>query len=105
MKMVRLDEAAQGDLGQPLGPIKVFTVIRQRDESGVSGTGRVCDGVVWPSGKCTLVWRSSAPGARPSIVQFDSYGDFLSVHVRSHPTNQTIIKWLAQGLDCDLSEA
>ena len=39
-------------------PVKTFAMIRHADESGVSGTGRVLDGVVWHNGATTIMWRT-----------------------------------------------
>jgi hypothetical protein len=72
------------------GDPKRFTMIRNGDESGVSGTGRVADGCVWPSGKVTLTWRTDTP----STANFDSYDDFYNIHIKPHPANKTEIKWL-----------
>ena len=67
--------------------IKVFTMVRNGDESGVSGVGRVLDGLVFPSGKTVVCWRSEIP----SISTYDSFEDFERVHVQSHPGNETEI--------------
>lgn len=53
-----------------------FYLYRQKDETGVSGTGVVADGVKWPDGTVTLRWR----GAHPSTVNWGSMGDVLFVH-------------------------
>lgn len=34
-----------------------FVLQRDEDVSGVSGTGIVADGVLWPDGTCTVKWR------------------------------------------------
>lgn len=36
----------------------LFTLVRDEDESGVSGTGVVADGVRWPDGHVALHWRT-----------------------------------------------
>ncbi len=43
---------------------------RERDVSGVSGTGVVAVGVVWPSGQVTLEWQTHTPssGLYPSLA-------------------------------------
>lgn len=53
-----------------------FVLQRDIDITGVSGTGTVADGVVWPDGTVALRWR----GRRPSSVTWDSIDDALSVH-------------------------
>lgn len=68
---------------------RLFSMVRQADESGVSGTGHVLDGVVWRNGKVTAAWdTANAPG---SICNYDAYGDFKSIHVDAHPSNATIL--------------
>jgi hypothetical protein len=36
----------------------LFTLVRDEDESGISGTGTVADGVRWPDGSAALHWRT-----------------------------------------------
>jgi len=71
--------------------IETFTVCRQQDESGISGTGVVIEGVEYATGQVVLHWLLPSP--RGSIAVFDSMKDFLNIHVESHPTNNTIITW------------
>lgn len=73
--------AVRDDLGEP----RLFSMVRNADESGVSGTGRVLDGVLWPDGTVVVRWRT----ATPSDGGFDSWTHFHSVHVCAHPTNET----------------
>jgi hypothetical protein len=68
---------------------RLFSMVRQADESGVSGTGHVLDGVVWRNGKVTIAWDTD--GAPNSICNYDAYGDFKTNHVDAHPSNATII--------------
>ena len=71
--------------------IETFTICRQNDESGVSGTGVVIEGVQYATGQVVLHWLTPAP--RGSIAIFESLEDFKRVHVNPHPTNKTIITW------------
>lgn len=77
---------------------RVFVLVRNGDESGTSGTGRVLDGIVFPNGTVAVCWDTkNNPDSRVdvgSISVFDSYDDFLSVHVSQHPDNRSEIKWL-----------
>jgi hypothetical protein len=57
------------------GP-RLFRLQRDRDVSGVSGTGHVADGVRWPDGTVTIRWR----GDRPSTVHWDQLADAEAVH-------------------------
>jgi len=71
--------------------IRTFTVFRGHDETGVSGDGIVIEGVVLATGQCIAHWLYPPP--RGSIAVFDSINDFIKVHIRPHPTNQTIITY------------
>lgn len=66
-----------------------FWIYRQRDESGVSGTGCVLEGVIFHTGKVYVCWRSK----RPSVGEYDSFEDFKATHIDSHPGNGTLIAW------------
>lgn len=48
----------QGRCDQPAGNPRRFYLQRDNDETGVSGTGRVADGVLWPDGTATVRWRA-----------------------------------------------
>lgn len=76
---------------------RLFSMVRQADESGVSGTGHVLDGVVWRDGKVCAAWDTeNAPG---SVVVYDSYCDFKAIHVDQHPGNGTILAFDDGGLE------
>ncbi|MFE7547075.1 hypothetical protein [Streptomyces gardneri] len=57
-------------------PPRLFHLQRHTDISGVSGTGRVADGVLWPDGTATIRWR----GERPSTVHWDALDHAQTVH-------------------------
>ena len=69
--------------------IRTFTMCRQADETGISGTGAIVEGVVYATGQCVAHWL--LPSSKGSIAIFDSLRDFLEIHVESHLTNSTII--------------
>ena len=69
--------------------IETFTVCRQNDESGVSGTGVIIEGVQYATGQVVLHWLTPVP--RGSIAIFESLNDFKKVN--PHPDNKTIITW------------
>src|SRR5207302_5402307 len=66
-----------------------FTMERQNDVSGVSGTGIVLEGVLFSTGVVVIHWLTPPP--RGSISVFDSMDQFLSIHVRPHPGNHTVL--------------
>lgn len=73
--------APRDDLGEP----RLFTMVRNADDSGVSGTGRVLDGVLWPDGSVATRWRTDTPGGET----FATWTHFHAVHVCAHPGNAT----------------
>jgi L-alanine-DL-glutamate epimerase-like enolase superfamily enzyme len=83
-------------LPKPIAPqppvphgMRTWTMYRHEDESGVSGTGIVAQGVVFANGMATIQW---LVGPDPGDTQVKSdWEKFLDTHVRSHPTNKTII--------------
>lgn len=74
-------------------PPRLFVMRRNADESGVSGTGMVLEGVEFSNGVVVVEWRSKKhPG---SISIFSSFDAFEEVHITPHPTNGTEIIWLS----------
>lgn len=66
-----------------------FKVIRRADETGVSGNGCVCEGVVFTTGKVCVQWLSEAA----CVQSWDRLEDFFNVHINSHPANRSLIIW------------
>jgi len=56
--------------------VKTFTLNRVVDETGVSGTGNVAQGVVFDDGTCVLRWLTATPGT----TVFASVEAMLEVH-------------------------
>ncbi len=71
--------------------MKTFEVIRNADFSGVSGTGLVLRGVVFPDGQTIIQWCSKSNVN--SLGIYSTFEDFEFVHITSHPDNGTEIKW------------
>jgi len=74
----------------------LFHVIRVNDETGISGTGRVIDGVVWSNGWVSICWRTDldpVKRGKASVTFFESFDAFEQIHIESHPTNNTKIVW------------
>lgn len=69
--------------------IRTFTMCRQADETGISGTGVIVEAVLLATGQVILHWLSPSP--RGSIAVFDSMNDFVSIHITPHLINGTII--------------
>lgn len=53
-----------------------FHLQRDTDITGVSGTGRVADGILWPDGTVSIRWT----GPMPSTVFWHSIANALHVH-------------------------
>ena len=68
---------------------QTFTMVRNNDETGTSGTGKVLDGIVFPSGTCVVEWR----GPTPCVQVWQNFAAFKRVHIDAHPTNNTEVEW------------
>jgi hypothetical protein len=67
-----------------------FEMYRTHDESGVSGTGKVLEGVQFNDDRIVIRWTTDGPN---SIVIYDKFEDFVAIHITPHPTNKTVINW------------
>jgi hypothetical protein len=70
--------------------MRKFEMTRIEDETGVSGRGKVVEGIVFSDGVCVTRWVTEASTGRSTNV-WDSYGAFVSVHITPHPTNKTLV--------------
>lgn len=66
--------------------MRTFVMVRRFDASGVSGIGRVLEGVQFSTGVVVIHWLTPPP--RGSISVFESLDQFLSIHVQPHPENE-----------------
>jgi hypothetical protein len=85
------------DMDEP----RLFTLIRRADESGVSGTGRLLDGVIFHTGQVVVCWRSDLRPDTPgysSLAIYPSWEAFLHVHVHPHPPDATQIEFATDSL-------
>ena len=55
---------------------KLFYLHRVEDDSGISGTGRIAQGVIFDNGKVSLTWLSE----HPSVAMYDNIGDVRVIH-------------------------
>jgi hypothetical protein len=69
------------------GAVRPFRLVRVKDTSGVSGTGHVADGVMFPDGVTVLRWL----GKYASTVVWASIDDALAVHGHDGATR---VEWL-----------
>jgi len=78
---------------------KLFTLVRKIDPSGISGTGRVLDGVVFHTGQVVTCWRTDLNvkdegNAYSTMGIYPSYEAFLHVHVKPHPEGSNEVIFL-----------
>lgn len=66
---------------------EIFHLVRDEDESGVSGTGRVAVGVVFPDGTVALRWNT----ATASTAVYDSLEDVITIHGHGGKTYPLIV--------------
>ncbi len=64
-----------------------FYLQRSEDESGVSGTGRVAEGVVFVSGQVCMSWLTDTP----SIGIYDDIEDVEIIHGHG---GKTTVQWV-----------
>lgn len=69
---------------------RAFNLERRNDESGVSGTGIVLEGCIFTDGRVAVRWRGNT---RSSVI-YDNFQDFWFLHVASHPSNATVVRFL-----------
>jgi hypothetical protein len=75
---------------------RLFTLVRHLDESGVSGTGRVLDGVVFHTGQVVVCWRSDTRAddeGYSSIAIYPSWAGFVHIHLRPHASGATEVRF------------
>jgi hypothetical protein len=70
---------------------RVFRLVRDADRTGVSGTGHVASGVVWPDGSVTLKWHTVAANAA-NVSHYANTSTMLDIHghkSKTYPCNYT----------------
>ena len=74
---------------------KLFYLIRKKDPTGISGTGKVLDGVIFPTGQVVICWRKpdikKNPYAHSSITIYNSFTDFEDIHIKSRPDESELV--------------
>lgn len=69
------------------GACRRFQLIRREDETGVSGTGIVAYGVLFPDGRAVLRWDTKVN----STVFYDSVADLKAIHGHG---GKTALHWI-----------
>lgn len=70
--------------------IRRFWLKRTKDETGISGSGRVLEGAIYPSGRVVIEWLSE----HPSITVHDSFESFVAVHLSPHHASSNTVVWV-----------
>jgi hypothetical protein len=63
--------------------IRRFYLVRSEDVSGVSGTGKVAEGVEFTNGKCVITWLTPTS----SVAVYDNVKCLLIIHGHDNRTN------------------
>jgi len=79
----------------PVGELSFrrFVLLRHKDESGISGTGVVAEGVQFSNGKCALSWLTDVS----SVAVYESPKDVLRIHGHS---GYTEVRWIDDDGPC-----
>ncbi len=64
-----------------------FELCRHDDVTGVSGAGKVAEGVQFSTGKCVIAWLSETP----SVTIFDDIDALMAIHGHG---GKTELVWL-----------
>lgn len=60
--------------------MNTFYLWREVDNGGVSGVGKVAEGVEFSNGKCALGWLTGPKYAGRSVCVYDSIADLKAIH-------------------------
>lgn len=71
--------------------MRLFELRREEDESGVSGTGTVAQGVIFDTGWCALTWLTE----HTSVAFYTSLDEVVAIHGHNGSTK------VVQVADCD----
>jgi hypothetical protein len=66
--------------------MRTFVVMRNNDVSGISGTGKVAEGVMFSDGQVVIRWLSLTP----STNIYGSMSEFIGIHGHE---GSTTIEW------------
>lgn len=67
--------------------MRLFELHRLEDETGISGTGRVAEGVQFSDGSCAMRWLTSVA----STAIYNSIEDVEAIHGHG---GKTIVAWI-----------
>jgi len=64
-----------------------FELVRYEDETGISGFGKIAEGVQFSSGKCVIAWIREIP----SVTVYDTVDQVISIHGHD---GKTELRWI-----------
>lgn len=67
--------------------MKRFSLVRNTDATGISGTGRVAEGVQFDDGSCVMRWLTHTR----STAFYASIEDLVKIHGHE---GQTVVEWI-----------
>lgn len=67
--------------------MKIFELRREVDETGISGTGTVAQGVIFDDGRCALRWLTACR----STAIYDSIEDVVRIHGHGGLTKVVVV--------------
>lgn len=70
-------------------PMRRFWLNRMKDQTGVSRTGRVLEGVLCQDGQVIIQWRPPLT----SVAIYKDWQTFMTIHVDCHPSCNEVV-WL-----------
>lgn len=71
--------------------LRKFILMRKEDESGISGTGIVAVGIIFPSGMCVMEWTTLVR----SMGTYHSIADVESIHGHHGKTEVRLLDGVA----------
>ena len=74
-------------------PVRRFYMRRMKDETGISRTGRVLEGIVTQSGRVIVEWRPP----HSTLGIYRDMAEFQTIHVDCHPSCNEVV-WLDAAL-------
>lgn len=67
-----------------------WRMVRQADETGISGEGQVVRGLMLPGGVCVSWWTVVGSPPRPHVD--GGWREFWLIHISQHPSNGTLVE-------------
>jgi hypothetical protein len=68
--------------------MRLFHLVRKIDETGISGTGIVAEGIQFWNGKCVMCWKTQPA---TSVAVYDSIDALITIHGHQ---GKTIVEWI-----------